>query len=300
MSLYAYEIFDAVVKEKSFLKASERLHLSPSAISHSVARLEERFQAKLFNRNRSQIELTAAGERLLPYIRTILRDESLLNQEADYLHGEVLGTVRLGTLGSICRAWLPDMINRFNADYPGIKLVISQGSMDLVLNWVRLKSVDLAFIPEEFAKDQVRTKLHKDRLICIAPADFVPINGKSVTTADLEANNLINYYGRNNTDAELFLEKNGVTFNSSFHVDDVFTLVSMVECGFGIGITTELSTKGTRRKVKKYPLEPDYYRTISLVETDPDFQTRAVYTLRDFIISFLEAENEDKNSKKKL
>ena len=41
MSLINYEIFEAVVKHQSFLRASEILKLSPSAISHSISKLED-------------------------------------------------------------------------------------------------------------------------------------------------------------------------------------------------------------------------------------------------------------------
>ena len=287
MSLFAYEIFDAVVQEGSFLKASERLHLSPSAVSHSVARLEERFQTKLFNRNRNQIELTAAGEHLLPYIRTILRDESRLAQEADHLHGDAHGTVRLGTLGSVCRSWLPGILQGFQAQYPGIDVVVSQGSMDLVLEWARLRSVDLAFLPAAFVQEEKRTDLHRDRLICVAPQDFVPKQGRTVTADDLKTHVLINYYGRNNADAEEFLQSNGISFQSVFHVDDVYTMICAVEAGLGIGITTALSVAGTKRRVQTFALEPETYRTISIVETDPVFQTRAVQLFRDHVVSYL-------------
>lgn len=292
MSLYSYEIVDAVVKEGSFLKAAERLHLSPSAVSHSVARLEERFQTKLFNRNRSRIELTTAGEHLMPYIRNILREENILSQEADHLHGEARGTVRLGTLGSVCRTWLPDILGSFMELYPEINVIVSQGSIDRLLGWARLKSVDLAFLPETLVSDEKRTRLHSDRLICVAPPDFVPSNGSTVSAGDLRKNDLINYYGVNNSDAEEFLANDPAAFRSVFHVDDVYTMISMIECGFGIGITTRLTAVGAKQNIRIFDLEPAAYRIISLVETDPDFQTRAVQIFRDHIFARLTANGE--------
>ena len=289
MSLYAYEIFDAVVKEASFLKAAERLNLSPSAISHSVARLEERFQTKLFNRNRSRVELTAAGEHLLPYIRSILREESRLVQEADFLHGDAQGTVRIGTPGSVCRAWLPGILNDFQKSYPGITVIVLEGSLDIVMEQIRLQSLDLIFIPEKLITDKPHTRLHKDRLICAAPPDFVPNNGSSVTAEDLYSNTVINCFGRNNADAETFLKNNHISIKSSFHVDDVDTMLVMIESGFGIGLTTESSVAGTRRNVRVLPLMPETYRIISLFDVDPDFQTRAVQVFRDFALEHLKA-----------
>ena len=41
MTLFSYEIFDAVARQGSFNKAAQQLHLTPSAISHAIAVMEE-------------------------------------------------------------------------------------------------------------------------------------------------------------------------------------------------------------------------------------------------------------------
>ena len=50
MTLFSYEIFDAVARQGSFNKAAQQLHLTPSAISHAIAVMEEELGFALFTR----------------------------------------------------------------------------------------------------------------------------------------------------------------------------------------------------------------------------------------------------------
>ena len=53
MTLFSYEIFDAVARQGSFNKAAQQLHLTPSAISHAIAVMEEELGFALFNRGKN-------------------------------------------------------------------------------------------------------------------------------------------------------------------------------------------------------------------------------------------------------
>ena len=52
MTLFSYEIFDAVARQGSFNKAAQQLHLTPSAISHAIAVMEEELGFALFKRQK--------------------------------------------------------------------------------------------------------------------------------------------------------------------------------------------------------------------------------------------------------
>ena len=54
MTLFSYEIFDAVARQGSFNKAAQQLHLTPSAISHAIAVMEAELGFTLFNLIRKQ------------------------------------------------------------------------------------------------------------------------------------------------------------------------------------------------------------------------------------------------------
>ena len=69
MTLFSYEIFDAVARQGSFNKAAQQLHLTPSAISHAIAVMEEELGFALFNRGKNGVSMTSYGASLYPSIR---------------------------------------------------------------------------------------------------------------------------------------------------------------------------------------------------------------------------------------
>ena len=69
MTLFSYEIFDAVARQGSFNKAAQQLHLTPSAISHAIAVMEAELGFTLFNRGKNGVTMTSYGASLYPSIR---------------------------------------------------------------------------------------------------------------------------------------------------------------------------------------------------------------------------------------
>ena len=72
MTLFSYEIFDAVARQGSFNKAAQQLHLTPSAISHAIAVMEAELGFTLFNRGKNGVTMTSYGASLYPSIRAVL------------------------------------------------------------------------------------------------------------------------------------------------------------------------------------------------------------------------------------
>ena len=73
MTILAYQVFYAVVKERSFQKAAESLNLTPSAISHTISSMEKELGFPLFVRSKQGVQLTGYGESLRPYILNVLQ-----------------------------------------------------------------------------------------------------------------------------------------------------------------------------------------------------------------------------------
>jgi DNA-binding transcriptional LysR family regulator len=66
--------FVAVAEELHFSRAAERMHVSQPALSKQIRQLERELRFGLFRRDRRRVELTAAGEALLPVARRLLAD----------------------------------------------------------------------------------------------------------------------------------------------------------------------------------------------------------------------------------
>ena len=73
MTLLSYEIFQNIIEQGSFAKAANLLHLTPSAVSHSISSMEAEIGFSLFIRNKNGVKLTSAGEQILPYLQQVVR-----------------------------------------------------------------------------------------------------------------------------------------------------------------------------------------------------------------------------------
>ena len=109
MTLFSYEIFDAVARQGSFNKAAQQLHLTPSAISHAIAVMEEELGFALFNRGKNGVSMTSYGASLYPSIREVLNSDEALKQSIARLNGLEKGKVKLGAFNSVCAGLLPQL-----------------------------------------------------------------------------------------------------------------------------------------------------------------------------------------------
>lgn len=111
--------FVAVADAQSFTGAGRRLHLSQSAVSAQIVRLEEQVGRVLFVRNTRSVALSTHGQALLGYARAMLNlseeARSRLGNDAAYQ-----GKLRIGASEDFAGGWLPDAIRRFSAARQGL------------------------------------------------------------------------------------------------------------------------------------------------------------------------------------
>ena len=72
MTLSDYQIFVTVAKHHSLTLCAETLHLTKSAVSHSIAKMENELGLPLFSRSNREVALTFFGEKLLPFAVAVL------------------------------------------------------------------------------------------------------------------------------------------------------------------------------------------------------------------------------------
>lgn len=120
-------VLEAVARHGSMNRAAVELNMVQSNVTARIRVLEEQVGTKLFDRSRRGVMLTAAGQRLLPYVTRL---SALLKeaQEAARDDGTPRGTVRIGALETTAALRLPPILTAYTQAYPEVALVVTTGT----------------------------------------------------------------------------------------------------------------------------------------------------------------------------
>lgn len=143
LDLTALRSFVSVAQSGGVTRAAGFLNLTQSAVSMQIKRLEEALDVQLLDRSARQVTLTAAGEQLLSYARRMID----LNDEAvgRLTHQAFEGDITLGVPSDIVYPTIPQVLRRFNADFPRMRVqlvssytrklqaMLRRGESDLIL-----------------------------------------------------------------------------------------------------------------------------------------------------------------------
>lgn len=124
--LPALAAFEAAARHQNFAHAAEELHLTASAVSHHVRRLESRLGVVLFQRHARGVNLTAEGRQLADAAGSALADvESALRGLRPAPDDR--DRVRVTTLHSLLNTWLLPRLSDFTARHPHVRLEFDSG-----------------------------------------------------------------------------------------------------------------------------------------------------------------------------
>ncbi|MBQ2896554.1 MAG: LysR family transcriptional regulator [Oscillospiraceae bacterium] len=264
MDTKKYEVFAKTVELSSLTAAAQALGLTQSGVSHIIAAVEEELQLTLLKRSRTGARLTPEGEQLLPYIRELLRQETLLYAAAESLRGLAAGTVRIGTFTSVATHWLPGMMKEFQQLYPRVEFRLFNGDYHDVNQWLQDGSVDLGFVALPMEQDCECIVLGEDRLLAILPEGH-PLSARAVCpVAEVAGEPFISLLESSSHDARRALDKAGLRPNVKFTTKDDYAILAMVRQGLGVSIMPELLLRGQGSGIAQRPLDPPASRILAL------------------------------------
>lgn len=114
-TLKCLQVFIAIVEEGSFNKASGRLNLTQSAVSHRLKQLEEIAGIPLINRTTRYIKITDAGERLYNQSRLQLAE---IERALSSLRSTADSPLSVTTISSLATKWLLPKLGHYNQKFP--------------------------------------------------------------------------------------------------------------------------------------------------------------------------------------
>ncbi|MEO9946590.1 MAG: LysR family transcriptional regulator [Paraglaciecola sp.] len=149
------EILTAIKEHGTLTKAADSLHLSQSALSHSIKKLEGQLATQIWQKDGRNLRLTAAGERIQTLANRVLpqfsHTELVLSQIAK---GE-MGSLRIGMECHPCYQWLLRVIQPYLEQWPDIDMDVKQefqfGALGALLSY----EIDVLITPDPLFKPQI-------------------------------------------------------------------------------------------------------------------------------------------------
>ncbi|WP_223621753.1 LysR family transcriptional regulator [Lysobacter sp. ESA13C] len=172
--------FIAVNDAGGFTRAAERLHLTQSAVSHQIRRLEEHVGRALLHRTTRRLTLTEDGEDFLRHAEQILQSLDALSRR--FQPSPITGAVRFGVPENFIGDRLPNLLCQFTRAFPNVRMDVSVSmSMDL-RQMVDADELDLAVVIA-LPGDDADTVLRRTRFVWVASDSFDIAAGRSLPFA---------------------------------------------------------------------------------------------------------------------
>jgi DNA-binding transcriptional LysR family regulator len=265
MNIQKYKAFVKAVEYNSFTKAAQALKYTQSGISRMINDLETEFGVALLERGKSGVTLTSDGLKLFPQIKHICNEQDILMTQVDELHNFQSGLIRIGTFSSVATHWLPNMIKRFQKDYPGIDFEMLLGDYTEIEGWIQEGRVDFGFLllPTDAQLETISVE-EKDRLLVVLPEGHPLAGCDKFPMKALESYPFMLLEKGVKAEISAIFERNHLQPQIHFTTWDDYAIMSMVENGLGISILPELILQRIPYHIITKELEIPAYRNIGI------------------------------------
>lgn len=220
--------FLAVAQSLSFTQAAQRLGVRQPTVSQHVRRLEQAVGRPLFVRDTRSVALTADGEAMAGFARTILAAH---DEAAGYFSGSGLrGRLRFGVSDDLALTPLPRILRDFRQLYPRIDLELTVAQSGALHRRLESGHLDVAFVKHDTAGDGGGRLVRRDRLVWSAVQGLRMNPERPMPLVVYQAPSL------SRTRAVEALEKAGRPFRITCTVRGVNGMLAAARAGLGVAI----------------------------------------------------------------
>jgi|GEM_PF-1273335 len=150
LTLTNIQYFRTAVTMGSVLGASERLHVSPSAVSRAIRCLEDHFGIPLLKHKKKQFVVTDEGFQLFALSETLTSDVERLEESMQFIRNGLAGTVRFASQQSVASHMLPGYLAHLAKSEPRITPYLRVGTTAMVRQWLENREVAFALSMDHY------------------------------------------------------------------------------------------------------------------------------------------------------
>lgn len=253
-----------------FNKAAEQLHITQTALTRRVQKLEAYLGLKLLDRTTRRVELTTVGRDFLPQARAIVSEMTSAVGRLKDISQHAKGNFTLACVPSMAAHMLPQLIRQYADVCPGNRIRLLDAASYEVRQAVLHQQAEIGIaVNGESHPDLIETPLLDDPLVFIC-RDTHPLHGKSsVTWADMREADLIvvSNFMATRVFMDYQLAKHGIRLTGNYEVQHHATAINLVAAGVGCAILPSSTLlDGDRTHIRKIALTgPVVKRKVALL-----------------------------------
>ena len=287
-TIKAIQVFVEIAQQGSLTKAADKLTMSRAMVSRYLEYLENRFGARLMQRNTRRVSLTQAGEEALVHCQTILEQEQMLSNLSAEIHTN--GVIRVTAAHYLSREYLLDAIVAFNEVMPNVQFDVV--SLENTVNLME-HNIDVSIRISNKVPDGYESRdLGEMKMCLVASPEYLQQCPELSTPLQLKNHRCL-VHSHATWQSWVLTNEKGQTrsypIHSHLHANDVYVLLEMALRHQGITmlpkamVLPELRTGRLVEVLPNYQLQPFQ---LAIVYVSSNHTPQMVQNFIEFLLTF--------------
>lgn len=249
MDVRQLRYFAVLAEEKHFGRAAKRLGMSQPPLSLAIRQIETELATPLFKRNSRNVELTPAGIVLQREVRLLLRQFDEAKAAVKAVADGKEGRLRVGFGGSMLYRGLPEIVDRFRKDNPGIDLLLTELNSVEQIAAIKRDEIDFGFVLDaKTAAGLNGFRFHSEPFVACVPAHHPAAKARTLKLDALRHDEFV-LFSRNASphyfeSIVAMCVANGFAPDVKHEVRHWTSVVSFVESGMGVSLVPKTLDTG--------------------------------------------------------
>ena len=238
LNLNLLKAFLLVAEERNFRAASERLHISHSAVSVQIKQLEHQVGVPLFIRTTRSVELTPEGAELLAGTQAMFSELHAILQKIRTADTAENGFVSMACTPAVASAYLVPAMSRYRNEYPHIKLNVREIPSTEIYRCLRDGLVDFGIGTRLEINGFDFELILDDPIVALVPRTLMPERQTAIPMEKLVTLPILLHSSMTNMrrNLEIAFQNLGVQLKARHLCENSSTLISLAEDGHGVAV----------------------------------------------------------------
>lgn len=231
------ELVLSIYETGSITAAAERLHVTQSAASQRLSKLHDRLGLQLFERDKGQLRITRAGERMVESAARLRGEFQALQEDLYSLAAQRQGQLRISTQCYTCYRWLPFLIRDMRLSHPDLVVDVVPEATDVPYGFLERDQLDIALVSDLDPSFRMPYQaLFDDELFAVMSTQHPLAKREYLMPEDFAEQTLLLYTGDSHPIIDDILAPAGVSPGRVTQVRITEAIVELARAGRGIAV----------------------------------------------------------------